>query len=238
MWETICDAQAGFWLNSKFWFKILRVPHSQNRAPPSPSPSPENWNLGRSWQFEFWLWLGRVPYPPPPSPRKLKFSTLSIFSFGHPTPPPPPKHWNLAISWHFEYFQFWHPNHPPTQPPTHPKKLKFIHFLALWVFSFLVPTPLPPNWNLAISWHFEYFHFWHLPPPPNWDLPISWHFEYFQFWHPTPTPKMKNFRFEITKVYSGIAPLKAWNAGDRMWRLICTPPPGIPLVFYFGGKEY
>ena len=84
MWETICDAQAGFWLNSKFWFKILRVPHSQNSRvpPPTPPPTTENWNLGRSWHFEFWLgW----EYPPP--------------------------NWNLGRSWHFEFWLGW--EYPP-----------------------------------------------------------------------------------------------------------------------------
>ena len=71
MWETICDAQAGFCThssNSKFVSKIPRLPPlSEQRAP----PPPENWNLGRSWHFEFWL--GRIPAPPP---RKLKFKQI------------------------------------------------------------------------------------------------------------------------------------------------------------------
>ena len=65
MWETICDTQAGFWLNSKFWFKIPRVPPLSEQSP-APPPSPENWNLGRSWHFEFWL--GRE-FPPPLPPK-------------------------------------------------------------------------------------------------------------------------------------------------------------------------
>ena len=37
MWETICDAQAGFWLNSKFLSKFSRKPLSgisDQKAPP------------------------------------------------------------------------------------------------------------------------------------------------------------------------------------------------------------
>ena len=40
----------------------------------------------------------------------------------------------------------------------------------------------------------------------------------------TPPPIWEKFRFEMTKVYSGIpSPPISENAGDRMWRLICNP---------------
>ena len=54
MWETICDAQAGFCTHSKFVSKLSREPLSgisDQRAP----PLPENLNLGRSGHFEFSL---------------------------------------------------------------------------------------------------------------------------------------------------------------------------------------
>ena len=39
-----------------------------------------------------------------------------------------------------------------------------------------------------------------------------------------PPPHFENFRFEMTKVYSGIPPPPiSENAGDCMWRLICNP---------------
>ena len=63
------------------------------------------------------------------------------------------------------------------------------------------------------------------PPPP--------HFGKLQIWDdqsllqntpPPPPPTVENFRFEMTKVYSGIPPPPiSENAGDRMWRLICNP---------------
>ena len=190
MWETICDAQAGFCThssNSKFLSKFSRKPivEFQTRKPP---PPPENEKVQISDDQSL------LQNTPPP---KLKFShflALWVFSVLAPYPPSP-ENWNLAISWHFEYFQFWHP--PPQLKFSHflalwvflvlalPPQLKFSHFLALWVFSVLAPSPPKKNWNLAISCHFEYFQFWHLPPPPkkNWNLAISWHFEYFQFLH-------------------------------------------------------
>ena len=37
------------------------------------------------------------------------------------------------------------------------------------------------------------------PPPENWNLAISWHFEYFKFWHPTQPPP--DFKLIPTRVY-------------------------------------
>ena len=82
MWETICDAQAGFCTltsNSKFLSKFFRAPF-WNFRPESPPP---HWNLGRSWAL--WVFDSRVP----PS-RKLKFrQILALWVFGSRIPPPP-----------------------------------------------------------------------------------------------------------------------------------------------------
>ena len=46
MWETICDAQAGFWLNSKFLSKFSRKPLSgisDQKAPPFRKSSDLRW---------------------------------------------------------------------------------------------------------------------------------------------------------------------------------------------------
>ena len=121
MWETICDAQAGFCThssNSNIFVQILQ------KAPPPPH---ENEKL-QIWDDQSLLWN---------------------------TPPPPPENWNLAISWHFEYFQFWHPTSPPP-----PWKLKFSHFLALWVFSVLAPP-----WKLKFSHFLALWVFSVLAPP-------------------------------------------------------------------------
>ena len=57
MWETICDAQAGFWLNSKFLSKFSRKPLSgisDQKAPPTP---PEN------FRFEMTKVYSGIPPP-------------------------------------------------------------------------------------------------------------------------------------------------------------------------------
>ena len=69
-------------------------------------------------------------------------------------------------------------------PP--PWKLKFRQILALWLFSFRITPPLPGNWNLGRSWHFDYS-VSEYPPPQNWNLGRSWHFNTFQFQN-TKTP--------------------------------------------------
>ena len=119
MWETICDAQAGFCVNSKFLSKFSRAPVSGISDQSTPPPPHENWNLGRSWHFEylqFWL-----PEFPPPL-WKLKFRqilALWVFSVLTSRVPPtsPSENWNLGRSWHFEYFQLWlQSTHPPPRP--------------------------------------------------------------------------------------------------------------------------
>ena len=125
MWETICDAQAGFWLNSKFLSKFSTKPLS-----------------GISDQKD----------PPPTKMKNFRFEMTKVYS---EIPPPNEK------------LQIWGDQSLLQNTPPPPRKLKFSHFLALWVFSVLAPPQ--KNSNLAISWHFEYFQFWHptaQPPPP------------------------------------------------------------------------
>ena len=45
MWEIICDAQAGFWLNSKFLSKFSRKPLSGISDQKAPSPISENFRF-------------------------------------------------------------------------------------------------------------------------------------------------------------------------------------------------
>ena len=83
--------------------------------------------------------------------------------------------------------------------PPPPKNWNLVISWHFEYFQFWHPTPPPPpkNWNLAISWHFKYFQFWHPTTPPenwkNWNLATSWHIEYFQFWHPTQPPPTSNW---------------------------------------------
>ena len=49
-----------------------------------------------------------------------------------------------------------------------------------------------------------------IPPPPNWNLAISWHFEYFQFWHrstPPPIGLESGRSYVETNLYRPLIPL-------------------------------
>ena len=65
VWETICDAWAGFFTHSKFVSKFSREPLSgiSDQRAPSPSPPPRKLKFRQSWHFEFWL-LQSTPPPP------------------------------------------------------------------------------------------------------------------------------------------------------------------------------
>ena len=106
-------------------------------------------------------------------------------------------------------------------PP--PWKLKFSHFLALWVFSVLAPYPPPEKLKFS-----HFLALWvfsalapYLSPAKNWNLPISWHFEYFQLWHPTPPKKLKFSHF--------LALLSIFSFGTLPYPLL--PPPPWKLKF-------
>ena len=92
MWETICDAQAGFWLNSKFLSKFSRKPLSgisDQKAPPPPhfgklqiwddqsllrnTPPPilENFQI---WDDQSLLWNTPPPFQKPSDLRWPKFT--------------------------------------------------------------------------------------------------------------------------------------------------------------------
>ena len=78
MWETICDAQAGFWLNSKFLSKFSRKPLSgisDQKAPPPPFRKTSDLR-----------WPKFTPEYPPPF---QKTSDLRWPKFTPEYPPPP-----------------------------------------------------------------------------------------------------------------------------------------------------
>ena len=58
---------------------------------------------------------------------------------------PLPPNWNLGRSWHFEFWLGWE------YPFPLPQKLKFSHFLALWIFSVLISYPPPPPFGFQTS---------------------------------------------------------------------------------------
>ena len=84
MWETICDAQAGFWLNSKFLSKFSRKPLSgisDQKAPPPPFRKTSDLRCPKF----------TPEYPPPPF---WKTSDLRWpkFTLEYPPPSHPPPH--------------------------------------------------------------------------------------------------------------------------------------------------
>ena len=134
----------------------------QNTPPP-----PQKWKL--SEYLALWLFNFRIPpllkmkivrdlgtlrlfsFRIPPPPRKWKLSEiLALWLFSFRIPPlemkivrdlgtltfqfqntPPPENENCQRSWHFKTFQFQNP----------PWKWKLSEILALWLFSFRIPTP-------------------------------------------------------------------------------------------------
>ena len=78
MWETICDAQAGFWLNSKFLSKSSRKPLSGISDQKAPPPL--------VWKTSDFRWPKFTPKYPPPV---RKTSDFRWPKFTQKYPPPP-----------------------------------------------------------------------------------------------------------------------------------------------------
>ena len=115
-----CDAQPGFWLNSKFWSKFSRIPLSGIEDQNTP-PLSENFRFGMTKVYS--------GIPPPPF---WKTSDLGWPKF---TPEYPPPFWKTSdLGW--PKFTLFYP------PPPHFGKLQ------IWDGqSLLRNTPHPPNEN-------------------------------------------------------------------------------------------
>ena len=101
MWETICDAQAGFWLNSKFLSKFSRKGlcpflEFQTRKPPPPHFGKlQIWDdqsllrntppISENFRFEMTKVYSKIP--PPPISENFRFEMTKVYS-GIPPPPP------------------------------------------------------------------------------------------------------------------------------------------------------
>ena len=96
--------------------------------------------------------------------------------------------------------------------------MKNFRFEMTKVYSKIPP---PPNEKLQI-WDDQSL-LWNTPPPPWKTSDLRW--PKFTLKYP-PSPPMKNFRFEMTKVYSEIPPpnekLQIWDDQSLLWN---TPPP-------------
>ena len=99
--ETICDAQAGFWLNSKFWSKMSGKPLSgisdQKAPPPFWTTSDLRWPkftleyppILENFRFEMTKVYSRIP---PPISENFKFEMTKVYS---------------GIPPHFRKLQIW-----------------------------------------------------------------------------------------------------------------------------------
>ena len=93
MWETICDAQAGFWLNSKFLSKFSRKPLSgisDQKAPPPPGKlqiwddQSLLWNAPPQWKTSDLRWP-KFTSKYPPQMENFRFEMTKVYS---EIPPP------------------------------------------------------------------------------------------------------------------------------------------------------
>ena len=87
MWETICDAQAGFWLNSKFLSKFSRKPLSEisdQKAPPPhsdlrlPKFTLQYPPISENFRFEITKVYSGIP--PPPISENFRFEMTKVYS--------------------------------------------------------------------------------------------------------------------------------------------------------------
>ena len=117
MWETICDAQAGFWLNSKFLSKFSRKPLSGISDQKAPLPILEN------FRFEMTKVYSEIPPP--------NFGKLQIWDDQRLLQIPPP---------HFGKLQIWDDQSLLQNIPPPPISENF-RFEMTKVYS---KIPLPP----------------------------------------------------------------------------------------------
>ena len=124
-----CDAQAGFWLNSKFWSKFSSLPLSgielRNSAPP---PILENFRFGMTKVYS--------GLPPPPILENFRFGMTKVYSG---LPPP-----------HFGKLQIWDDQSllqftPPFYPP--PREFQNTESYYMWR---LYPTRITTSWLCGI----------------------------------------------------------------------------------------
>ena len=183
LWETICDAQAGFWLHSKFLSKFSRKPLSGISDQKAPPP--------HFRKLQIWDDQSLLRNTPP----FWKISDLGWPKFTLEYPPP-----------HFGKFQIWDDksllqNTPPFQKPSDlgwPKfTLEYPPFRKFQIWDDQVYSGIPPS-------------------------PIS-----------------ENFRFGMTKVYSGNPPphfgkLQIWDDQSLLW----NPPPPFQNISDLGWPKF
>ena len=148
-----CDAQAGFWLNSKFWSKFSRKPLSGIEDQKASPPISENFRFGMSKVYS-----GIPPLP--------HFRKLQIWDDQSLLQNTPPFQKTSDLGW---------PKFTPKYPP--PPISENFRFGMTKVYSGIPPPPFRKT--LDLGWPKftpEY------PPPPNWKLSES------------PSPRVSEYR--------------------------------------------
>ena len=153
MWETICDAQRGFWLNSKVLSKFSRKPLSEisdQKAPPqwktsdlrwpklTPKYPPQNGKL-QIWDdqsllqntppmenFRFEMTKVYSEIPPPPQIKNFRFEMTKVYS------EIPPQWKTSDLRW---------PKFIPKYPPNGK--------LQIWDDQSLLRNTPPPQWKTS-----------------------------------------------------------------------------------------
>ena len=214
MWETICDAQAGFCTltsNSKYLTKFSRTPlfwnWLQNTPPPKMKTSDLSWPKFTpeyppwKWRLQIWVDQSSLQNTPP----KVKTSDLSWPKFTPEYPPqnedfrfeltkvhsritPPCKMKTSDLSW-------------PKFTPEYPPENEDFRFELTEVHS-RIPPPESEDFRFELT----KVHSRITPPPWKWRLQIWVDQSSLQN---TP-PENKDFRFQLTKVHSRIPHPSFW----------------------------
>ena len=107
-----CDAQAGFWLNSKFWSKFSSLPLSGIEDQNTPPPISENFRFGMTKVYSeippllenFRFGMTKVYSKIPPISENFRFGMTKVYS-----EIPPPPFWKTSdLGW---------PKFSPKYPP-------------------------------------------------------------------------------------------------------------------------
>ena len=207
MWETtVMHKQVSGWtVNFGPNSPVYPFLELKTRIPPPP-PFQKTSDLG---------WPKFTPEYPPPISENFRFGMTKVYSG---IPPPPP---------HFRKLQIWDDqsllrNTPPPFQKT--SDLGWPKFTPEYP-----PPPPPPHFRKLQIWDDQSL-LWNIPPPPfqktsdlGWpkftpDYPPP-HFRKLQIWDDqslfrNPPPILENFRFGMTKVYSGIPPPPKWKLSE------------------------
>ena len=253
MWETICDALAGFWLNSKFLSKFSRKPLSgisYQKAPPMENFRFEmtkvNSEIPPQWKTSDLRWPKLTPkYPPngklqiwddqsllqntPPHPMEnFRFGMTKVYS----KIPPPMENFRFEMTKVYSKIPPSGISDQKAPPPWKTSDLRWPKFTPKYppFLEFQTRKPSPQNEKLQI-WDDQSL-LWNTPPWKTSDL--RWQKFTSEY------PPVENFRFGMTKVYSEIPPPPMENFRFEMTKVYSEipPPPPHPQAWNPGDRMW